>query len=247
MTTLRATDETVPPGKRLSKLLSRLGLTLLFGLAAALGALLFFAWLADEMLEGDTRRFDEATRAAIHQYASPALTSLMRVVTMLGSVTFLAASGLCVATIFLIAGRWRALVMFFITMLGATLLDVTLKLGFRRTRPVPWFDTPLPGSFSFPSGHALGSFCFYGALAAIIAARTRSHIVRIITWALAALLILLIGLSRIYLGVHYPSDVLAGYAAALVWVMVVAFGDRLLRRRPAAGPDEEGHAGREGD
>src|SRR5581483_11774876 len=227
MTTLRATDETVPPGKRLSKLLSRLGLTLLFGLAAALGALLFFAWLADEMLEGDTRRFDEATRAAIHQYASPALTSLMRVVTMLGSVTFLAASGLCVATIFLIAGRWRALVMFFITMLGATLLDVTLKLGFRRTRPVPWFDTPLPGSFSFPSGHALGSFCFYGAL--------------------AALLILLIGLSRIYLGVHYPSDVLAGYAAALVWVMVVAFGDRLLRRRPAAGPDEEGHAGREGD
>src|SRR5204862_6858605 len=105
----------------------------------AVGARLFFAWLADEMLEGDTRYFEETTRAVIHQSASPALTSVRRVVTMSVSVTFLAVLGFCVAIVLLIAGWWRAVVLFFITMLGATMLDMTLKLSFRRTRPVPLF------------------------------------------------------------------------------------------------------------
>lgn len=111
---------------------------------------------------------------------------------------------------------------------------MAFKLSFQRPRPVPFFDTPLPSSYSFPSGHALFSFCFYGMLAAIITARLHSRSARTVIWLLAGVLVALIGLSRIYLGVHYPSDVLAGYAAALVWVVAVAFGDHMLSRRRRA-------------
>ncbi len=221
-------------------LLSRkVGLVLFFGLAIAVGALVLFAWLADEVLEGDTLRFDAAIRASVHQYASPALTSLMQIITMLGSPKFLIASGICVAIVFLIAGWHRAGILFAITFLGAVLLTEALKLGFRRARPFPFFDTLLPTSYSFPSGHALWSFCFYGAMAALISARVKSRIVRLAIRALAALLILLIGLSRIYLGVHYPSDVVAGYAAALIWVLAVVFGDHLFRHRRITQMNEE--------
>lgn len=208
----------------------RFGWALLLGLALAVAALLLFAGLADEVLEGDTRRFDEAVRLAVHQSASPPLTSLMWVATSLGSVAFLVLVGLCAVLGFLKAGWRRAALFFAVTMAGAALLNMVLKLSFQRTRPAPFFDTPLPSSYSFPSGHALMSFCFYGALAAIITIRTRSRTGRVAIWTLAALLVALIGLSRVYLGVHYPSDVLAGYAAATVWVAVVALGDRLVGR-----------------
>jgi len=209
----------------------KLGLVLIFGLAIAVGALIILAWLADEVLEGGTIRLDAAIRDGVHQSASPALASFMQAVTMLGSPRFLIASGICVAVGLLIAGWRRALMLFTITFLGAVLLTETLKLSFRRTRPLAFFDTLLPTSYSFPSGHALWSFCFYGALTVLISARVQSRMIRIILWALAVLLILLIGFSRVYLGVHYPSDVLAGYTAALIWALAVAFGDHLFQRR----------------
>ena len=170
----------------------RFGWALMLGLALAVAALLLFAGLADEVLEGDTRRFDEAVRLAVHQSASPPLTSLMWVATSLGSVAFLVLVGLCAVLGFLKAGWRRAALFFAVTMAGAALLNMVLKLSFQRTRPAPFFDTPLPSSYSFPSGHALMSFCFYGALAAIITIRTRSRTGRVAIWTLAALLVALI-------------------------------------------------------
>ena len=209
----------------------KLRAVLFLGFAAAVGSLFLFAWLADEVLEGDTIQFDKAIRANVHQYASPWLTFLMRIITMLGSPRFLIASGICVTIAFLIAGWRRAVILFAITFLGGVSLTETLKLSFRRVRPVPFFDTLLPMSYSFPSGHALWAFCFYGVIAALISARIQSRILRVTIWALTTLLVLLIGLSRIYLGVHYPSDVIAGYAAALIWVLAVALGDHLFQQR----------------
>lgn len=206
-----------------------LGVWLSCGLAAAVSALVFFGWLADEVLEGSTQAFDESVRSFIHAHASPVLTFVMRLLTMLGSTTWLTAMGVCIAIGFLIVGWRRGVVLFALTMAGATVLNLTLKYSFGRARPSAFFETPLPSSYSFPSGHALFALCFYGALAAIVAPRLRHLAARIIVWTVVALLIVLIGLSRIYLGVHYPSDVLAGYAAALVWVVMVAFGDYMLR------------------
>jgi len=83
------------------------------------------------------------------------------------------------------------------------------------------------------------SFCFYGVLAAIIMARIERRLFQVIIWLGAFILIALIGFSRIYLGVHYPSDVLAGYTAALVWVAAVATADWFLRYRKSNNKERE--------
>lgn len=224
-------------GAAVGGLFRRLGGRLACALAAVTGALLLFALLAEDVLEGETMAFDGAVRSFVHQYASPTLTSVMRFVTALGSTQTLVVLGLCAVTIFFVAGRRRDLFLFAVTMAGASVLNVMLKLSFGRARPTAFFDTPLPSSYSFPSGHALLSLCFYGALAVAVAPRLRRPAARAAVWAAAGLLAALIGFSRIYLGVHYPSDVVAGYAAALVWVMSVGFLDRLLRRRGRESPE----------
>jgi undecaprenyl-diphosphatase len=117
-------------------------------------------------------------------------------------------------------------------MLGAAILNTTLKLTFHRARPQPFFDLLAPKSYSFPSGHSLASFCFFGALATVLTARIENKKINPVIWVTCGLMILLIGLSRIYLGVHYTTDVLAGYAAALIWIAVIRFLEmELLRRR----------------
>jgi undecaprenyl-diphosphatase len=117
-----------------------------------------------------------------------------------------------------------------ITMAGVSTLDYVLKLAFHRPRPIAFYGTS-PTSYSFPSGHALGSFCFYGVLAAVLASRATGRKSKFLIWLAAALLVGMIGLSRIYLGVHYPSDVIAGYLAGAVWVTAVTIVDRLLLDR----------------
>ena len=207
----------------------RASLRLLVGLASAVGALIFFALLSDWVLEGETKHFDAIILSTVHQYSSPVLTTFMRVLTQFGSTAFLT----LVSILLLVFGlkRQRAVILLAITMMGAALLIWVLKLEFQRARPVPFFELSQPKTYSFPSGHALGAFCFYGVLAAIIGDRIQSRRGRLLIWTVAGLLIFLIGFSRIYLGVHYPSDVLAGYAAGFVWVMAVASVDRLLVRR----------------
>ena len=208
-----------------------IGLRLLLGLTTAIIGLFFFGWLTDEVLEGETAKFDNAVRLFVHESASPVVTELMRFATFLGSTWFLIALGLGIAVIFYLVGWRRALILFVTTMAGAIILNFALKTVVHRARPEPYFETPLPSSFSFPSGHALFSVCFYGALAWLLTARIRNRTGQIGIWAFSVLLIFLIGLSRVYLGVHYPSDVIAGYAAASIWVFAIAFGDSMLKKR----------------
>ncbi|MGD0201649.1 MAG: phosphatase PAP2 family protein [Bryobacteraceae bacterium] len=209
----------------------RAGRLLWTGIVAAPLAVALFAWLAGRVAAGAPIWFDAGIRDFVHRHATPALTSLMRFVTALGEQgPLVSLSALAVAA--LLAARWRrAAGSFVVTMVGAFLLDTALKLLFHRPRPAAFFATPEPASYSFPSGHALFSICLWGALAAVVTARVRSLAACIAIWAVAGAAMCLLGLSRIYLGVHYPSDVLAGYAAAVVWVTVVASVDRLLQRR----------------
>jgi len=211
-----------------------LGSVLFFGMALALAALFFFAWMADEIAEGDTLRFDEYIRGFVHQFAFPALTILMQIASFLGSTLFLTLFGISVVIALYLKKHRRGAIIFTITTIGASLLLVSLKLTFRRARPEPFFDTILPASYSFPSGHSLASFCFYGALAAIITVRIEKLWLKILFLLAAAILILLIGISRIYLGVHYPSDVLAGFAVGLIWVITIAVGDKLIHAKDKA-------------
>ena len=209
----------------------RLSLALVIGLLTAAAALVLFTWLGREILEGEVLAFDERLRALVHDLASPRLTALMRAASLYGGPAVLVPAGLVAAGAFLIRGWHRGALLVVVTLAGAGLLNGLLKFSFARVRPASFFDYPLPGSPSFPSGHALYAVSIFGGLAVLLTARVRNLLLQIAIWFVAISLILLVGLSRVYLGVHYPSDVLAGYAIGVIWVTAVAFGDRLARRR----------------
>jgi undecaprenyl-diphosphatase len=193
-------------------------------LIAALASLFLFGWIAEEVRHGETASFDLAVRDWVHQFASPAMTRVMTAISMLGYKILIIE--LVVALSVFLYLRWRrAAVWLAVTMAGALALELALKYAFHRPRP-PVFVGAEPGLYSFPSGHALSSFCFYAVMAGLIASRVRSPALRIAVGALAALLVIAIGVSRVYLGMHYPSDVIGGYLAAAVWVSAMLVLDR---------------------
>jgi undecaprenyl-diphosphatase len=201
----------------------------LVSLVIAVLAVFLFAWLAENVAAQHTVKFDSSVRAAVHSFASPALTHLMFAISFMGS------SGLVVCALVAFAlfrhFEWRrAAIWLAVTLAGALVLELTLKFAFHRPRPVPFFG-PVPRTYSFPSGHSLLSFCFYGVLAGLLSGRVRSMPARVLIWLFAALMVLSIGLSRIYLGVHYPSDVLAGYLTGTIWAASMVALDRVRRRR----------------
>jgi membrane-associated phospholipid phosphatase len=214
----------------------KIGFFLLGAILAATTALFVLGWLAEEVLESETGQFDAVVRTAIHARASPAVTTLMQGFSWLGSPGVLAAVSLLALTAFLYFHRPRVAVVLAVGATGSAGLDLVLKHAFHRPRPVPFFGAS-PSSYSFPSGHALGALCVYGVLALILSARTPRWRTRLCIWVVVGLLVGMIGVSRIYLGVHYPSDVIAGYCAAVVWVGAVAFLDKVLSTRRAGDPN----------
>jgi undecaprenyl-diphosphatase len=203
----------------------------LLGLVAAVLSLYLFAKLATEVREGETIRFDLAVRGWMHQFASPGMTLAMKGISLLGYDVLVLE--LLVAIMVFLRLRWRrAAAWLAITMAGAVALDIALKHAFHRPRPAAFFGNA-PHSYSFPSGHALASFCFYAVLAGLIADRVKKPSLRVLIGAIAAALVLAIGISRIYLGVHYPSDVVAGYLAAALWVSTMLVIDHVGARTAA--------------
>jgi membrane-associated phospholipid phosphatase len=208
-------------------------LRVLLGLALAIAAALLFGWIAEEMLESDTLRFDARVRAAVHTWAGPRFTLAMKAASAAGAplpAGLLAAGAFC---LFWFAKRRRDAILIIITIAGASVVGWVLKISFHRTRPTPYFGLAPPGTFSFPSGHAITSFCFYVILAHVLGAMVKAKAARLLIWLVGTLMFVVIGFSRIYLGVHYPSDVIAGYAAGLVWVITVLLAEKLVRRRQA--------------
>ena len=191
-------------------------------LIVAAASVILFARLATEILEHQSLVFDSAIRNAVHQQATPPLTILMRGLSLLGSADVLLP--LVVVTLIVMAGAGirRQAILLVASLTGAAVLDTTLKLAFHRPRPQPFFGLPAPGDYAFPSGHAMVSLCFYVTLAWIVSGRLATRRSRAAVWTAAALLTGLIGFSRVYLGVHYPTDVIGGYAAGLVWMASVA-------------------------
>lgn len=181
---------------------------------------LLFAAMAVAVVLGVTDGFDAATRAGINRWASPNLTLLAHGLSFIGSVAVLYTLAALTAAGLWLGGRPRAALMLLLVMAAAAILNNAVKLAFARARPEPSFGIP-PDSFSFASGHALFSACYYGVVAGLIAAHVVKDWQRAAVWALACTLIAGIGLSRVYLGVHYLSDVIAGFALAAFIVCIV--------------------------
>ncbi|HEX6709061.1 MAG TPA: phosphatase PAP2 family protein [Rubrobacter sp.] len=193
-------------------------------LAAGLAVSAFVIWaffeLIDVVVEGESRRFDRVVLLWIHSTFPGWLNEPMRFVTALGYYWFVLP--LLAVVVFLFYRRgWRlSAVLLSVSTAGSVLLTTILKAVFERARP-ELFDSGYHASFySFPSGHATVAVGFYGMLTLILAYRLRG----IARWAVAVsgvVVVLLIGFSRLYLGVHYPTDVLAGYLSALLWLVCV--------------------------
>jgi membrane protein DedA with SNARE-associated domain/membrane-associated phospholipid phosphatase len=208
-----------------------LGLHLTVGLLAAAGGLWLFGGIAEDVLTGDPIvRFDRALDDYLHAHATPALTTFFLIVTALGSIEAMVLLGVVVATFLAWGRRWLFLGSWLAAVAGSAFLNHVLKGLFERPRP--HFEHPLlvESSFSFPSGHAMESFVVYGMLAYLAVLALRSWESRVAVVFEAALLVVLIGFSRMYLGVHYFSDVLAGYAAGGVWLSALVTGTETIRR-----------------
>jgi undecaprenyl-diphosphatase len=208
---------------------------MLTGLALAALCVVLLAWLSEEVMENDTARFDDHVRALIHGESHPPLTQAMEVASDVGSPVAVALLTLTACIIFWTLGRRQDAALMAVTVVGASVLAYVLKISFRRARPVPFYGLAAPNSFSFPSGHALVALCFYGVLAYLVNSRIRSFGVRTGIRATAVFIFLVIGFSRIYLGVHYPSDVAAGYVAGIVWIAAIIGAVGRARSAEASG------------
>lgn len=158
--------------------------------------------------------------------------------TYLGSVAVVSVLT-ALAGLFLAARReWYWMLKLFLSVFGGMLLNVLLKVAFHRHRPT--FDDPIQilTTYSFPSGHALAATLFYGTIAAFLSARFPQWPRRLSIFFAAAFLISLVAFSRIYLGVHYLSDVLGGITAGLAWLAFCLTGIETLRRIRAHSPSE---------
>ena len=189
----------------------------------AIAAALFCA-LALAVETNRVAGFDEAVRMEVHSLASPLMPLLAEKVTWLGTLGVVALFGVVAVAVLLHAGRRDGAVMLTVTMVGAVALENGLKFSFQRVRPPPFFGSE-PLTYSFPSGHALFSLCFYGGLAVAAERSVKSGAMKTAIWIATVLLVLAIGATRIYLGVHHPSDVLAGYLVAISWMGTVSLMD----------------------
>jgi len=213
----------------------RLGPRMGIGLLAAVIVTVLFGALASEVHEGETQHLDDAIRMTVYGVASPRATTVLHAITQLGSPLFLLPMTIVFSLIFLRQRRIRGAILLTATMVGVSLLNWILKAVFQRPRPLPFFGLTVPASYSFPSGHSLAAFCFYGALAALVTARLRSVFWSALVWAAAVVIIVAVGFSRLYLGLHYASDIIGGYATGFVWVLTVASADRMFRRADRRG------------
>jgi membrane-associated phospholipid phosphatase len=209
--------------------LAALGLTLVAGFVVGLLVLYAFAHLADEVMEHETQQLDNLVLHTLRQFSSPPLDALAYFVSFLGSEVVVV---LLVALVLGLAlhGRWGAATGLVVTTLGAQLLNNFLKEWFHRIRPAPVDWAIAAQVWSFPSGHAMVSAAFYLFLA-YLGWRVLHGRERVIFAAGLLGLVVAIGLSRLYLGVHYLTDVVAGYAAGFLWTDAVIIGAHVLGQR----------------
>jgi undecaprenyl-diphosphatase len=193
------------------------GVFLVSGVAIAIACTWAFSAIALHVRAGSTQAFDDSVMRWIGAHQYPPLQGAMLEVTSLGT-------GVVVSMIVLVSGMFlwlnkhkHSAILLFVATGGGMVLDNLLKAGFNRARPQIFQWGTYAMSSSFPSGHAMSSVIVYGTVAYLAARLQRNVASRVLTLAFAAFMIVIICASRLYLGVHFPSDVLAGVIVGLAW------------------------------
>lgn len=215
------------------------GLVLFTALTLVL-ALFAFIKVTEEMLEGDTRDFDEWLLRSLRHPEQPELPigpewliEAAREITVLGGTTILVVLLIVVLGYLALDGKYAAMSLVAVASGGGALLSTAMKYLIGRERPevIPHFVSV--ASPSFPSGHSMLAAVVYLTLGALLARFAAQRRIRTYLVSVALLLALLVGSSRVYLGVHYPTDVLGGWAAGLAWALVCWLVARYLQYRGA--------------
>ncbi len=204
-------------GLHVSSFYVTVGVFLVGGAIIAIMCTMAFAELAERVLAGGTQAFDVAILEWLHAHQSPLLTSLMVEMTYLGTGTVvLTVVGVAALFLWHTEHKHSARLLLAAT-IGNILLNGALKLVYHRARPslFAWQTTAV--SSSFPSGHAMSATVVYGTVAYLLLRLQKHTWAKMMTLSGAIVLILLICLTRLYLGVHYPSDVLGGIIVGLAW------------------------------
>ena len=188
-----------------------------------MGTVFFLLWMgfliaAKKVRADELRDFDGKIIDFIQGHITSSLTAFMEGITFFGGKTWIIAAVLILTVLFFFVKR-RYAVYLLVTSATGSLLNILLKQLFQRERPDIYPLITVEG-YSFPSGHSMGSFIFYISLAVVLSKWSKSKLLDSVIILLFAILIMLIGISRIYLGVHYPSDVIAGFCAGGCWVII---------------------------
>ena len=191
-----------------------------------------FVHLTDEVIEGSTLHLDQAVLLGIHQVHSPWLDALVASTTDIGGLIGVVILTLLAVGLLCLARKYRAVVQLLIGVGGAGLMNVLLKNMFERARPDLWQWLVHESSYSFPSGHAMASSALAMSVVLILwHTRWRWGAV-----AAAALYTVYVGLTRLYLGVHYPSDIIGAWIISAAWVVLASMvigtiKPRIMKRR----------------
>ncbi len=199
---------------------------LFVGLGACV--LLFgFVSLAGEVMEGDTQAFDTKILQSLRDSTDPSkpigpewMEGALLDLTAVGGTTVLGLMIVAVTGFLLLQTRYRTALVVFITSLSGELLNVAMKHAFNRPRPTIVPHLRVVFSTSFPSGHAMESAIVYLTLAAILMRASETRLTKLYILGIAVLLTMLVGISRVYLGVHYPTDVLGGWIIGFLWASI---------------------------
>jgi undecaprenyl-diphosphatase len=232
-------------GEHVSGFHAAVGLFLTIGLLVCVVAVLLFATIAALIARGATERFDRAVLLALDGISRPWLDGAALEITSLGSA-YVTSVILVIATALLWQTRHRySAVLLWFALAGGWVLNWMLKAMFARPRPELFeWRVPYAGQAAYPSGHAMSAMVFYGTLGYLVTRLEPTRGLRRLTTAVFAAVILLVGLSRVYLGVHYPSDVIGGFLVGLAWATLCALGIEAIRyfrgRRPGVGTEERG-------
>ena len=180
--------------------------------------LILFGMIAEDVADKDIFPFDYPVMAALHAHASPELDAVMLAASFVGSAYGLLSFNLAIFGYCVWRRKMHAATFWVLATGGGLLLNLLTKEFFQRTRPSFWDSIAPETSFSFPSGHAMCSMATAAALVVLFRrSQWRNHVT-----VIAGFCVLMIGVSRPYLGVHFPSDILAGWTAALAWVVGLA-------------------------
>jgi len=229
-------------------LLGAVGIFLAAGLVVAALGTWIFVELAEHVQMGASQAFDDAVLRWLGAHHSTAWDNIMLEITALGTGTVVMMI-VAVAALFLVLTQHKySAMLLLISTFGGLVLNLVLKLGFNRPRPAIFVPEVRAVSSSFPSGHAMSAAIVYGTVAYLAARLHRRAWARALVMLVAMIVILLICISRLYLGVHYPSDVVAGVVIGLAWAgfcmatleAIQRFGARhdpkiLESEKPAAG------------